>query len=176
MQLRDLREYCRARGLEIVAEYVDRISGAKERRPGLDALMDAARKRRIDLALVWRFDRFARSTRHLIQALDEFRALGVGFVSFQEAIDTSTPMGVAMFTIISALAQLERSTLRERIMGGLRLARAKGRRPGPRPTIDPKAVQAMREQGMTLSQIAEKLSCTKGAVSKSLSRHRSRSA
>ena len=94
MQLRDLRAYATSRGLSIFKEYVDDgISGRKDKRPALDMLMNDARKRRFDTILVWRFDRFARSTRHLVTALEDFRHLGIDFISFQENIDTSSPMG-----------------------------------------------------------------------------------
>jgi DNA invertase Pin-like site-specific DNA recombinase len=92
MQLRDLRQYVQARGIE-ATEYVDTCSGAKDSRPELNRLMNDARKRRIDCVIVWRFDRFAHSTKHLLLALEEFRSLGVQFMSFQENIDTTTPMG-----------------------------------------------------------------------------------
>ena len=112
LQLRDLRQYAEARGLES-SEYVDSgYSGAKQNRPALDRLMDDARKRRFDCILVWRFDRFARSTKHLLLALEEFRSLGVQFISYQENIDTTSPLGQALFTIVSAVAQLERDLIR----------------------------------------------------------------
>jgi len=104
LQLRDLRTYCAARGFSVVREYVDvGESGAKDSRPQLNELMAAARKRQLDAVLVWRFDRFARSTKHLLLALEEFRSLGVQFISYQENIDTSSPLGQALFTIVSAV-------------------------------------------------------------------------
>jgi DNA invertase Pin-like site-specific DNA recombinase len=90
--------------------------------------MDDARKRRFDLVLVWRFDRFARSTKNLILALEEFRNLAIHFISYQENIDTSSPLGGAIFTIISAVAQLERAIIAERVRAGLRRARENGER------------------------------------------------
>ncbi len=115
-QLLDLRRYVRERGWDIFKEYVDEgISGTKDSRPALNELMNDAKKRRFDVVLVWRFDRFARSTRHLINALEEFKNLGIDFVSFQENIDTSSPLGSAIFTIISAVAQLERDIIAERV-------------------------------------------------------------
>ena len=130
-QLLDLRRYVRERGWDIFKEYVDEgISGTKDSRPALNELMDDARKRRFDVVLVWRFDRFARSTKHLILALEEFKNLGVDFVSFQENIDTSSPLGSAIFTIISAVAQLERDIIAERVKAGLRRARENGKKLG----------------------------------------------
>ncbi len=109
MQMRDLRAYCAARGFTIIREYIDiGQSGAKDSRPQLNELMADARKRKFDSILVWRFDRFARSTKHLLLSLEEFRSLGIQFVSYQENIDTSSPLGQALFTIVSAVAQLER--------------------------------------------------------------------
>ena len=130
-QLLDLRRYIRDRGWQPFNEYTDDgISGTKDSRPALNQLMDDACKRRFDVVLVWRFDRFARSTKHLILALEEFRNLGIDFVSYQENIDTSSPLGGAIFTIISAVAQLERDIIAERVKAGLRRARERGKRLG----------------------------------------------
>src|ERR1700682_5183920 len=138
LQVRDLRVYCAARGFELVREYIDvGQSGAKDSRPELNELMDAARKRQFDPIIVWRFDRFARSTKHLLSALEEFRSLGIQFISYQENVDTSTPLGQALFTIVSAVAQLERDLIRERASAGIRTARANGKKLGrPRSGVD----------------------------------------
>ena|SRR2546425_1002623 len=110
MQLRELREYAKHRGWQVVGEHVDvGISGAKEKRPQLDRLMTDAHKRRFDVVVVWRFDRFARSVSHLLRALETFKALGIEFVSFSEQMDTSTPTGKMVFTVLGAVAELERS-------------------------------------------------------------------
>src|ERR1700739_1508103 len=104
MQLRRLRTYCAARGFDLVREYVDvGQSGAKDSRPELNKLMDDARKRLFDAIVVWRFDRFARNTKHLLLALEGFRSLGIQFISYQDNIDTSSPLGQALFTIVSAV-------------------------------------------------------------------------
>src|SRR5690242_18397529 len=127
LQLRDLREYCQRRGWKAV-EYVDNgVSGAKASRDQLDRLMHDARQRKIDVVLCWRFDRFARSTKHLLDALEEFKSLGVGFVSHQEAIDTTSPMGKLLFTIVAAMAEMERSILIERVRAGMATAKGKGK-------------------------------------------------
>ena len=106
-QLLDLRRYAQQRDWDIYREYCDHgISGTRNSPPALNDLIDDARKRRFDVVLVWRFARFARPTNHLILALEEFLHLGIDFVSCQENIDTSSPLGVAIFTIISAVAQL----------------------------------------------------------------------
>ena len=135
-QLRPLREYAATRGFEVVAEVKDvGISGKAYRRPGLDRVMDMARKRIIDGVLVWRFDRFARSLRHLLEALQEFRSLSVAFMSYSENIDTASPLGELIFAIVGAMGQLERDLIRERVQAGLARARAEGRRLG-RPPVD----------------------------------------
>src|ERR1700756_1717301 len=126
-QLRDVRDYCRARGWEAV-EYVDQgVSGARDRRPALDRLTAAVKARKVDVVVVAAFDRFGRSVRHLVETLDLFRHLGVEFVSLREQIDTGSPLGQAVFTIIAAIAQLERSLIAERVRAGLRRAKADGK-------------------------------------------------
>src|SRR5436305_12417021 len=131
MQLRELRAYCKRRGWPIVREFVDvGISGAKEIRPELDKLVADAHKRHFDAVVVWKFDRFARSVTFLLRTLETFRALGIEFVSLSEQVDTSTPAGKLVFTVLGAVAELERSLIGERVRAGLRNARAKGRRLG----------------------------------------------
>src|ERR1700682_5318332 len=149
LQVRDLRAYCAARGFELVREYVDvGQSGAKDSRPELNKLMDDARKRQFDAIVVWRFDRFARSTKHLLLALEEFRSLGIQFISYQENVDTSSALGQALFTIVSAVAQLERDLIRERVSAGIRNARANGKKLGrPMRTMDSDRILQMRAEG-----------------------------
>lgn len=173
MQLRDLRAYATSRGLSIFKEYVDDgISGRKDKRPALDMLMNDARKRRFDAVLVWRFDRFARSTKHLVTALEDFGHLGIDFISFQENIDTSSPMGKAMFTIVSAIAELEADIIRERVIAGIANARAKGVRLGrPSPDVDQEVVRRLRDSGLTIRAIAEKLNLKRSFVHKTLLDH-----
>ncbi len=169
-QLLDLRRYAADRGWQVYKEYCDCIRGTKDSRPALNELMNAARKRKFDVTLCWRFDRFARSTRHLINALEEFKSLGIDFCSFQESIDTSSPLGAAIFTIISAVAQLERDIIVERVKMGLRRARANGKRLGrPQGTsLDIEAASRLRREGMGLRQIAEKLGSSKTTVARVL--------
>src|SRR6202008_4612372 len=166
LQLRDLRAYCAARGFSLEREYVDvGESGAKDSRPQLNELMAAARKRLFDGVVVRRFDRFARSTKHLLLALEEFRSLGIQFTSYQENIDTSSPLGQALFTIVSAVAQLERDLIRERVRAGLRNARAKGKKFGrPRAQVDSASVAALRSEGLSWSQICKRLKLSKGTA------------
>jgi DNA invertase Pin-like site-specific DNA recombinase len=129
-----LRQFAEARGWQILGEYLDEgISGAKDSRPELNRLMADAHKRRFDIVCVWRFDRFARSVSHLLRALETFKALGIDFVSFSEQMDTSTPAGKMVFTVLGAVAELERSLIVERVRAGMRNARAKGKRIGRPP-------------------------------------------
>jgi DNA invertase Pin-like site-specific DNA recombinase len=170
VQLATLRVHATQRAWEIVEEFVDHgFSGAKERRPGLDRLMKAVWTGRFQAVLVWRFDRFARSVKHLIAALEQFRALNVNFISLQEQFDTSSPIGHAMFTIIGAMAQLERDIIRERVKAGLAQARAKGVRLG-RPTvwIDCAEVALLQGQGCSLPEIARRLRCSRSTVKRRL--------
>jgi len=165
-QLLDLRRYVQDRGWKVYREYVDNgISGTKEFRPELDRLMADAKKRKFDIVLVWRFDRFARSTRHLINALEEFRNLGIDFVSFQENIDTSSPLGSAIFTIISAVAQLERDIIAERVKAGLRRAKENGKKLGrPRVAVDVTRIAALRAQGHSWTEVSRELGIGKGTA------------
>jgi DNA invertase Pin-like site-specific DNA recombinase len=158
-----LRQMAAQRGWSVVRVYSDRMSGASESRPGLTALMQDARRGAFDVVVVFRFDRFARSVKQLVLALEEFRTLGIGFVSQQEALDTSTPMGEAMFAIIAAMAQLERRVIQERVIAGLEHARARGTKSGaaigrPRVVFDRVKVIELRDAGRSWRQIAAALS------------------
>ncbi len=170
-QLLDLRRYVRERGWLLFNEYCDNgVSGTKDSRPALNELMDAAKKRRFDTVLVWRFDRFARSTKHLILALEEFRNLGIDFVSYQENIDTSSPLGSAIFTIISAVAQLERDIIAERVKAGLRRARENGKKLGrPRAPVDTEKIHLLRSKGLSLRAIAKETGVSRTTVADVLS-------
>lgn len=131
LQFDGLRAYAERAGLEIVLEYLDvAVSGRKQGRPQLEALMQAARNREFDCVLVWKFDRFARSTKHLLTALEEFDYLGIRFVSIQDQIDTTSPMGKAMFTLIGAMAELESSLISERVTAGMQAAKSRGKHLG----------------------------------------------
>lgn len=125
-QLRELRRYAEARGLEVAHELVDIASGTKDTRPNYRVLFDLARKRAVDIVLVWRYDRFARSTQALVNALVEFRDLGVDFISYQENIDTSSPQGKMVFAIMASLAEFESALISERVKAGMARARAEG--------------------------------------------------
>jgi DNA invertase Pin-like site-specific DNA recombinase len=147
-------------------EYVDLgISGTKEKRPELDRLMAEAHRRRFDAVIVWKFDRFARSVSHLLRALETFQALGIHFVSLSESLDSSTPAGKMVFTVLGAVAELERSLIVERVKAGLRNARAKGRKLGrPRIAVDATRVAELRAAGLSWPKIARALGVGIGTV------------
>lgn len=154
-QWNELDEYCERRALTIVENYSDITSGAKDKRPALDRLMSDARRGRFDAVLVYRFDRFARSVTHLLRALEEFSSLGIDFVSLSEAIDTSTPMGKMVFTVLGAVAELERNIIRERVLAGQRSAKRRGIRFGrPEVEVDTSRVARLRKQGLSWRAIA----------------------
>ena len=158
-QLRDLREYCRARGWTDVREFRDTgISGTKERRPALDKMMVDVKARRVDVVVVAAFDRFGRSVRHLVEVLELFRHLNVEFISLREQIDTGSPLGQAVFTIIAAIAQLERSLIVERVRAGLRRARAEGKRLGrPRLRVDHRQLESVVSRRLPVRIAAREL-------------------
>jgi DNA invertase Pin-like site-specific DNA recombinase len=159
MQVRELREYCERRGWHLAGEYVDAgISGAKDSRPELNKLMADAHRRRFDAVVVWKFDRFARSVSHLLRALETFNALRVGFVSLSEQIDTSTPTGKMVFTVLGAVAELERSLIAERVRAGVRNARAKGKRLGRPPSVvDADQIARLRASGASWREVERQL-------------------
>ena len=147
------------------------------KRPALDRLMDDARKRRFDMVGVWRFDRFARSTKHLVTALEEFQYLSIDFISYSENIDTSSPMGKAMFTIVAAIAELEHSIIKERVTAGVRQAIMKRKSWGRRPVeaVDPTisaTVIKLKKQGLGCHRIGHKLGLSSRTVWKVLQRQR----
>jgi len=169
LQADGLHGYAARAGLEIVAEYLDRaVSGRHEGRPQLQALMRAARQHTFACVLVWKFDRFARSGSHLLRALEEFNHLKIRFISVQDQVDTASPMGKAMFTIIGAMAELESSLISERVKAGMAAARARGTplgRPGTPATLVSRIEVLARTTGMSVRQIQEALA---GQVSRSV--------
>jgi DNA invertase Pin-like site-specific DNA recombinase len=158
-QLMVLREYTERRGLQIVGEYIDYASGTREDRPRYRALLEAARKRYIDIVLVWRYDRFARSTQALVHALKEFQGMGVDFISYQENIDTTTPQGEMIFTVMASLAQFESTLISERVKAGMARAKAQGKRISRSPIARGVQVRIaeLHEQGVSLHQISKQL-------------------
>src|SRR5271168_5006308 len=166
LQTRELQQFAQARGWQVAGEYVDAgVSGTKDSRPELNRLIVDAHKRRFDVVCVWRFDRFARSVSHLLRALETFKALGIDFVSFSEQMDTSTPAGKMVFTVLGAVAELERSLIVERVRAGLRNARAKGKTLGrPRVAVDASRIVYLRAQGQPWRAIAAELGLSVGTV------------
>ncbi len=166
MQLSEIRQYCLKREWTVVKEYVDKgISGSKEHRPALDSLLVDCQKRAIDCVVVYRYDRFARSLRQLVNALEEFRALGIDFVSLHEGVDTSTPNGRLVFGIFASIAEFERELIRDRVKSGLALAKSKGKHLGrPRVSVDRLQIASLRRQGRSWSEICDLLEISKGTA------------
>lgn len=178
LQLMPLREYCNSRKFEVMGEYIDNgVSGADDRRPSLDLLMDDVKKRRVDVIVVWKLDRFGRSLRQLVMALEELSGLGVGFISLQDNLDLTTPQGRLMFHITAAMAEFERELIRERVKAGIMNARRKGTRLGrkPIPPIDLERIAALYNKNPDLSvrQITAKVGIGKSTVQKTIADLRS---
>jgi len=166
LQTTEMRQFADARGWKLADEYVDKgVSGAKDSRPELNRLMADAHKRRFDVVLVWKLDRFGRSLRHLVNALAEFESLGIAFVSLSDNLDLSTASGRLMFNIIGAMAEFERALIQERVRAGIRNARAKGRRIGrPRIAVDAARIAALRASGLSWPSIAREMGVSVGTV------------
>ena len=165
MQLRELREFCERRGLEIAGEYTESASGAKDSRPELNRLMADAKQRRFDAVCVWKLDRFGRSLRHLVNALADLESLGISFISINDNLDLSTPSGRLMFQIIGAMAEFERALIQERVRAGLRNAKAKGKHVGrPRLVLDGSQITRLRSQGLSWLTIGKRLGVGEGTV------------
>lgn len=164
-QLLPLREYSKARGFTIYKEYTDKISWWKENRPELDKLLEDAQKRKIDWVLVFRFDRFSRSTRQLINTLELFNNLWVNFISYQEQVDTSSPMWKVLFTMISAFAEFEKSIIQERVIAWLEKARKQWKTLW-RPKIywDIDKIAELKEKWYSFDKIAKKMNLKKTYV------------
>jgi DNA invertase Pin-like site-specific DNA recombinase len=165
-QLSELRQFAANKGFTIVGEYTDHgYCGARARRPELDRMMDDARRHRFDVVLVWACDRLARSTKHLLQTIDELNGFGIQFLSQREAIDTEGPLGRAILVIVSAMAELERCIIIERVRAGMRRARLEGRHIGrARLDVDRQQVIQDRRSGMSLTQVAKKHGISRATV------------
>jgi DNA invertase Pin-like site-specific DNA recombinase len=159
MQVDELRAYCSRRQWEIAEEFIDAgVSGSKESRPALNRLLADAKRRKFDAVLVYRYDRFARSLRHLVNALAEFDALGIHFVSLHEGVDTSTPNGRLVFGIFASIAEFERELIRGRVRSGLAAARARGKRLGrPVVSVDTVRITALRASGSSWRAIGTEM-------------------
>ena len=164
-QLYQLRDLAARRGYEVVHEYMDVGSGSKARRAGLDALLADAHRRKFSIVLVAAFDRVARSVKHFLSIVDELNDLGVEFVSARENIDTSGAMGRMFVTLISSIAELERSIIIERIKAGMRRRRLEGLPMGRAPlAIDRSALVHDRLSGMSLTAVGKKYGVSRASV------------
>jgi len=167
MQLEELRAYCQRRQWTVVEEFIDSgVSGSKESRPALNRLLADAKRRKFDAVLVYRYDRFARSLRQLVNALTEFDALGIHFVSLHEGVDTSTPNGRLVFGIFASIAEFERELIRGRVRSGLAAAKARGVKLGRRAKVRPDAgqIQSMRASGKSFDEICQETGVSRGAA------------
>jgi DNA invertase Pin-like site-specific DNA recombinase len=165
-----LHEYAHSRGFEVIGEYRDEgISGSKDSRPSLDRLMKDARARKFDVVIVARFDRFARSVSHLLRALEEFNHLGIDFVSLSESIDTSTPMGKMIFTVLGAVAELERNLIKERVQMGISRARKQGKQVGRPKRIFDREKARMLVQATSIREAARQFGVSRGVIERALS-------
>ncbi|MEQ1731005.1 MAG: recombinase family protein [Vicinamibacterales bacterium] len=168
-QISELHQFAAARGWQVM-DFVDRgVSGAKDRRPALDELLRAAKRRKFDVLLVWRLDRLGRNLRHLVLFLEELQALGVQFVSLAEGIDATTPAGKLQMHILAAIAEFERARIAERVKAGLARVRASGRLLGRPPSLV--AAEALRTvEGLSVREAAKTLGVSRSVL------HRARSA
>lgn len=166
LQTSEQRQFAKARGWQVFDDYIDQgVSGSKDSRPELNRLMADAKRRRFDIVLVWKLDRFGRSLRHLVNALAEFESLGIAFVSLSDNLDLSTASGRLMFQIIGAMAEFERALIQERVKAGLRNAKAKGKRLGrPRVNVDCDRVRQLRNNGTGWKKIASELGIGVGTL------------
>ncbi len=168
-QLQPMRTFCTSRGWEIAGEYIDRMSGAKDHRPELDRMMQDARRRSVDVVLVWKLDRFGRSLQHLINAMADLQAVGVAFVSMTDNLDLTTPSGRLMFAVIAAMAEFERELIKERVKAGLTRAKAAGKELGrPRRVFSRPEARKLQAQGLSLRKIGEALGVSHQTVKNAL--------
>jgi len=170
-QVHELTEYAGKRQWEIEGVYTDQISGRKERRPGLDKLMEKARQRKVDIVLTWKLDRFGRSLKHLVNTLAELETVGVSFVSLRDNLDFTTPAGRFQFAVLAAVAEFEAAMIRERVKAGIERARARGMQLG-RPSSTTEILQAQvfkyHKMGYSVRKVAHVLGVSKSRVSRIL--------
>jgi DNA invertase Pin-like site-specific DNA recombinase len=169
LQLMDLKEYVQKRGYETFNFYEDIVSGAAKERKALDQLMDDAKKRKFDIVLVWKFDRFARSLKMLVDGLALFQELGIDFISYKENIDTTTSMGKLIFNINSAYAEFERDIIRDRVKAGVKAKREKTNGVWGRRNVADSLqthIQELIDKGVSIRNVAKQLNVAKGTVMK----------
>jgi DNA invertase Pin-like site-specific DNA recombinase len=165
-QVRVLRTYCEQNKITDVEFYTDGgVSGTKASRPALDRMMAAVEAGEISTVVVYSFSRFARSTTHLLNALTKFKSKGVQFVSISERIDTNSPIGIAIFSILASIAQLERDLIADRVKIGLANARAKGKLIGRKKMRDSDLIRKLLNAGMSYRNISSVAKCSHGSVS-----------
>jgi DNA invertase Pin-like site-specific DNA recombinase len=165
-QLIQLRQYAQNRNFKVIGEFIDYASGTTQDRIQYKLMMEAAKKRKIDVVLVWRYDRFARSTQALVNALKEFQSSGIDFISFQENIDTTSPTGELVFHVMASLAQFESSLISQRVKAGMARAKAQGKqisRP-QLPIEQQRRIFKMRKQGFSINKISKQLGIAYGTV------------
>ena len=171
-QLDQLRDYAQRRNFEVMGEFIDYASGTTQDRVQYKLMMEAARKRKLDVVLVWRYDRFARSTQALVNAMKEFQSMGIDFISYQENIDTTTPTGELIFHVMASLAQFESSLISQRVKAGMARAKAQGKRIS-RPTISmdrQNEIFDLQTQGLSMNKISKQLGIAYGTVYNYLSK------
>jgi DNA invertase Pin-like site-specific DNA recombinase len=167
LQLEELRQLAQQRGWTIVGEFVDEgVSGTTTSRPALDAMLDAARRGKLDLIVTWKLDRLGRSLQHLLQVLDDLSGLRVGFVAARDAgIDTTSPQGRLLLQLLGAFAEFERAMIRERVIAGVCRAQAAGTHCGrPRRELDLRAAKLLLQQGQSVRHVAEMLAIPRGTL------------
>ena len=168
-QLEPLQAEAARRQWDVVGVYQDEVSGASRSRPGLSALLAQVAAKQVDVVAVWRFDRWARSTSHLIESLDQLERAGVDFVSLTESVDTTTGIGRFFFTLLAAVGELERDILTERVRAGLDRARAEGVRLGRPPVhVDTDAARMLLSQGLSLRHVAQSLNISRRVLTRRL--------
>ena len=168
MQIDELREYAKSRRFKVVGEYRDEASGRNNSRRHLEEMLKQVRKRKVDVVLVWKYDRFARSTQHLVNTLEEFKSLGVDFISYTQQIDTTTSMGKFFFTIMAGIAEFESDIISERVRSGMAAAKRKGKhvgRPHTKRTLISRA-KVLRKSGKSIRQVAKELRISAATVQK----------
>ena len=169
-QLLPLQRYCKERDREIVETYTDIMSGSKESRPSLNQLLDDAQAHKFDTVIVFRFDRISRSTKQLIDLLERFRKLNISFISINENIDTTTPVGSMMFTIIAAFAKFERDIISERVRFGIEKAKANGKQIGRKKiAVDTEKIIDYHCQGVSVREISKLCGVSKSKIHRILS-------
>ena len=166
MQVEELRLVAKQRGWSVVGEYIDEgVSGGKQSRPALDKMMAAVRDGQVQVVAVWRFDRFARSTQHLLAALEEFRLIGVDFISIRESVDTSTATGKMVFTFLAAVAEFEKALIVERVRAGVSRAKALGKHCGRPPRdVDLDLAKLLMDQGHGIRRVAKMMAVPKSTL------------